>query len=234
MTTETFEAWLLHKRPSGDTSAQATFFTREKGILNCLYKGGRTPKKQATLQPFIPLWLAIDARKDWIYVRHLETIAHLCSPRGHSLWAGLYMNELLFYALRPMDPQPALFDVYLGTMQQFVTNPDKIAVEVLLRRFEWGLLLACGYSVSFNEEARTFTPIVIESFYQFIAGEGFIAAERGFTGKDILALAQGQLDNLHLLKIAKLIMRQSIDHLLGGKELKSRSFAQRVAVMQRK
>ena len=223
MITEGLEAWVLHKRPSGDTSARVTFFTREKGIVNGLCKGGRTPKKQALLQPFSPLWLAIELRRDWPYVRQFETFARPLEFEGNSLFAGLYVNELLYYVLSPMDAHPDLFDMYLHTLQGLSSSTDKLVIEVLLRRFEYALLVASGYSVSFTTEANSLKPIEFNQVYQFIAGEGFVVADKGIEGSDILALAQGQLDEIKVLKTAKFIMRQAVDHLLGGRELKSRS-----------
>lgn len=224
MTTEAFEAWVLHKRPSGDTSARITFFTREKGVIICLCKGGRTPKKQAILQPFTSLWLAIDTRKDWYYARNIESTATSFELKGEALFAGLYLNELLYYALAPMDSYPELFDVYLLTLRGLTTATDRLVIEVLLRRFEYALLSACGCSVSFTEEACSSDSIVNNKQYQFIASTGFIASNKGsLPGRDILAFAQGQFSDLNVLKTAKIIMRQAIDHLLGGRELKSRS-----------
>lgn len=223
MTTETLEAWVLHKSPSGDSSARVSFFTREKGILNCLYKGGRTPKKQALLQPFIPLWLAADLRKDYYFVRQLEIQKEPIELKANSLFAGLYVNELIFYALRSMDAYPELFAIYQETIQGLALLNDKLALEVVLRRFEWALLLACGYSLSFNYDAHSLEPIRVNQAYQLLPGEGFVSASAGIPGEHILALAEGQLDELGLLKTAKFIMRQAIDHLLGGRELKSRS-----------
>ncbi|HHF7345836.1 TPA: DNA repair protein RecO [Legionella feeleii] len=224
MTTETLEGWVLHKRPSGDTSVRITFFTREKGVLTCLCKGGRTPKKQALLQPFSSLWLAIDTRKDWYYARNIESTTNGFKLNGEALFAGLYLNELLYYALAPMDAHPELFDVYLLTLRGLTTTTDRLVIEALLRRFEYALLLACGCSISFTEEACSTNAIVSHKQYQFIASTGFMASnEGGVSGGDILALSQGRLSDLNVLKTAKIIMRQAIDHLLGGRELKSRS-----------
>lgn len=223
MTTEAIEAWVLHKIPSGDSSARVTFFTREKGILNCLCKGGRTPKKQALLQAFSPLWLSLDSRRDWHYAHHIEPLRMSLNLKGNALFAGLYVNELLYYALKPMDSQPELFDVYLNTLQGLSIMNERLAIEMLLRRFEWFLLQSCGYLVSFNHTADSRIPIVANQYYQFVAGRGFITAERGIPGACILALAQGHFEQLDVLKTAKFIMRQAIDHFLEGRILKSRS-----------
>ncbi|MBA2656353.1 MAG: DNA repair protein RecO [Tatlockia sp.] len=223
MTTESLEAWFLHKTPSGDSSTRVSFFTREKGIINCLYKGGRTPKKQALLQPFSSLWLALDIRKDWYYLRHVEEVACATRLKGSAVFAGLYVNELLYYALRPMDSQPELFAVYLQAMQGLSIFNEQLAIEIVLRRFESALLQACGYSLAFNSTVHPTMPINPLLYYQYIAGEGFRQSDQGFSGSDLLALAEGRLDELSVLKTAKTIMRQAINHLLGGKVLKSRS-----------
>ncbi|MBA2651990.1 MAG: DNA repair protein RecO [Tatlockia sp.] len=223
MITEALEAWVLHKTPSGDSSMRVTFFTREKGILTCLCKGGRTPKKQAILQPFSPLWLALDLRKDWHFVRHIEALPSVSQLQGSSLFAGLYVNELLYYALKPMDSQPELFAAYVHTMQGLSAINDPLAIEIVLRRFESVLLQACGYSLSFTSTTNPEAPIQADFCYQFIAGEGFRIAADGIVGADILALSEGRFEQLSVLKSAKYIMRQAINHLLGGKELKSRA-----------
>ena len=219
---ETLDAWLLHKSPSGDTSARISLLTQEKGVLNCLYKGGRTPKKQALLQPFIPLWLAVDSKKEYHFVRQIEMQRDILVLQGNSLFAGLYVNELVFYALKPMEPCPELFAIYQQTIQGLASLHDKLATEILLRRFEWALLLTCGYGISFTHEAHSVMPINAQQFYQFVPEEGFVPAGTGIRGEHILALAQGQFNEVSILKAAKWIMRQAIDHLLGGRELKSR------------
>lgn len=216
MTTSSLEAWILHKTPSGDSSLRLTCFTRENGLINCLCKGGRTPKKQAILQPFQSLWLDLNSRKDWHFVRHVETLNSAFQLQGSSLFAGLYANEILYYALKPLDSVPELFEAYQQLIQGLSTMNERLGIEVLLRRFEWVLLKICGYSLSFS---KTINP---QNYYQFIAGEGFREAEFGIKGVDLIDLAEGRLETLSVLKSAKLIMRQAIDHLLGGKVLKSR------------
>lgn len=232
MITEDHEAWIIHKQPSGDTSAWVTFFTREKGLLRCLWRGGRTPKKQGRLQTFMPLWIALDVRKSGSYIRDIESAAELLNLRGNALFSGLYLNELLYYLLKPMDAHPELFDSYLQTMNSLANNADKFALEILLRRFEWHLLESCGYSISFTEETHSSVPINATNYYQFIPGAGFITAAEGIPGRELMAIALGHLDNLQTLKIAKFIMRQAIDQLLGGRILKSREFARNISQMK--
>ena len=223
MITDVLQAWVIHKYWSGDTSARVVFFTREHGLVNCLYKGGRTPKKQALLQAFTPLWLALDVRGDFYYVRHLEMAAAPIQLVGRNIFAGLYVNELLHHALQPHDPHAKLHTAYTCALQDLMAASDRFAIEAVLRRFEWSLLTSSGYHMSLTHDARSARPIVGNSYYRFIAGEGFVLANEGICGVHIIAIAENKLDDAVVLKVAKRIMRLAIDHALGGKEIKTRA-----------
>lgn len=219
----TIEAWVLHKQWSGDTSARVSFYTRELGLIHCLCKGGRTPKKQALLQAFTPLWLSVEERYDRFYANSLESSAPTFAFTGHALFSALYVNEVLYHVLSPNYPDEALFAAYILTLKNMTLVQERGELESLLRRFEWNLLKSCGYSFSLTHEARTEQLIVDGLFYQFIAGEGFIVADKGVPGAHILALANDDLTDAGYLKSAKMIMRKAVDHLLGGREIKARA-----------
>lgn len=215
------EAWLLHKSPSGDTSARLSLFTRDQGVVTCLYRGGRTPKKQAILQAFIPLWLSLDSKRDWHYVRTLECVEAPLALKGSSLFCALYINELIYYALKSFDPHPQLFDTYVYTLKGLAQIKEQMVMEALLRKFEWMLLDACGYMLSFvDAESES---VICTQKYRFIVGKGFVVVLDGMPGQHLLDITNGQFTDVHVLKTAKLIMRQAIDHLLNGRELKSRT-----------
>lgn len=221
--TKTVEAWVIHKKWSGDTSARVSFFTREFGFIECLCKGGRTPKKQALLQAFTPLWLTLDERYERLYANKIESISPTLHLEGHSLFSALYINEILYYVLSPHTPDPGLYDAYRITLNKLSLTKERLVLESLLRRFEWTLLKASGYSFSLVHEARTQNLITAGLYYQFVAGEGFVLNSRGIPGTHILALAEDNLAEVDVLKSAKHIMRQAIDDLLGGREIKARA-----------
>ncbi len=224
MITSAFQdAWVIHKSWSGDTSARVVFFTKENGLVSCLYKGGRTPKKQALLQAFIPLWLSMDIRGDAYFVHKLEVASSSIPLVGQTLFAGLYVNELLHHALKPHDPHATLHTVYIHALQALMTAFSRVAIEKILRRFEWALLTACGYSMSLTHDARSTQPILVNHFYRFIAGEGFVLADDGISGAHIIAMSQDKLDDLTVLNVAKWIMRRAIEHALDGKVIKTRA-----------
>jgi DNA repair protein RecO (recombination protein O) len=223
MITNALHAWVIYKTWSGDTSARVLFFTKEHGLISCLYKGGRTPKKQALIQPFTPLWVTMNVKGNAYFVRQIELADAAISFQGSTLFAGLYVNELIYHALRPHDPHPSLYEAYVQTLKALTQTFQRHAIEAVLRRFEWNLLTASGYPMSLTHEAHTLEPIALNRAYRFVASEGFILDEQGVSGAHILALSQDRLDDPAVLNAAKKIMRQAIDHALDGKIIKTRA-----------
>jgi DNA repair protein RecO (recombination protein O) len=219
----TTNAWLLHQRASGDTSSILRFLTLDNGLMTVMYKGGRTQKKQMIVKPFSLLWLSVNIKKEWYYVHHLESIAIPCDLKGIALFAGLYLNELLCYVLRPLDPYPAVYHCYNDTIHALAMVDSRLAIEALLRRFEWVLLKEGGYCLTAIESVSD-KPIVANHYYQFIPSKGFINASssNAILGTHIMAIVDGDFHDINVLKSAKKIMRQAIDYLLNGRPLKSR------------
>lgn len=216
--------WLIHKTWAGSSSARVLFFTREQGLVWATCQGGWGPKKQALLQAFSPLWAELTQRQTWYYVRHLELAGSAFEFTSMYLFSALYMNELLYHALRPQDPYPDLYDAYITTLQNVSLATTQLALEPILRRFEWQVLRSIGYAMSLTQDASTHLPIVADQYYRFQAGLGFSQAPEGISGRDILALANDDLQTPQVLKTAKFIMRRALTHALGGKTIKSREF----------
>lgn len=217
----TIDAWLLHKRPSGDTSLYLSFFTRQQGIVDCLYKGGRTPKKHSMLQAFTPLWVSMQQRGDWYYAQKIEAKTPDLILTKDALFAALYVNELIYTVFRAGDAHSVLYDKYEQTLEMLAQAFERFGIEIILRRFEWALLCACGYEFSLTHDVDS-NPIVSEHFYQWVAGYGFKSASSGFLGGHLLAFAQDQLDNTTVLKTIKALMRQAMYFVLDGKPIKAR------------
>ncbi|WP_207384157.1 DNA repair protein RecO [Legionella nagasakiensis] len=221
MIIEALHAWVLHKRWIGDTSAQATFFTFEQGIITCLYRGGRTPKKQSLLQEFTPLWVAVNQRGDRYYIRQIEIVAATIQFTGHNLFAALYMNELLYYFLCPNDEYPELYKAYESVLKTLTAVNSRFGVETVLRRFEWQLLVSCGYQMSLTHDVDG-RPILADRQYQLLDGHGFMAVGKGILGQHILAFSQDRFTDVATLKAVKWIMRRAIDFALDGRAIKAR------------
>lgn len=214
--------FVLHKRAQGDTSVDVSFFTREQGLIRARATGGRTPKRQSILQPFTPLWLVFDEKKYGSYVRHMEVSSPTFVLPGQKVFAGLYVNELLYHVLHVNQEEPILFSIYEETIRHLAEANSVQRLECILRKFEWVLLETSGFQVSFIYEQDGFSPIVAGQQYRFIPASGFVVAADGLRGEHILAIAHQQLETIDVLKSAKLIMRRAIDHLLNGAPIRSR------------
>lgn len=217
------KAFVLQTSWSGDTSARVTFFTREQGMVRALCQGGRTPKKQPLLQPFIPLWLSMDVRGEWWTVRQIERAEASYSLIHPQLFAGLYVNELLYrMQYSGSESTPLLYDAYIGVLEALVMASDRVLIEQALRRFEQCLLTISGYQLLLSTDAHSGLPIEEGQQYLFIADEGFILAPKGIPGAHILAIAADNLDALDVLRSAKGILRHAINHALGGQSIRAR------------
>lgn len=222
MITSDHSAWLLHKKATGDSSVLLTFFTQE-GIVKTYFKGGLRNKTRVLLQPFIPLWLRVVNHPNRSFVQKLEQANPPLVLSGSLLYIGFYLNELLYYSLRPGESFVSLFDLYEKTLREIISAQDKQALEISLRLFEWALIQNSGYGFSLDRIAETEQAIQPKNHYQFIPGLGFIEKDQGFLGHTLLNFRQCNFSDPLVLKAAKIIMRQAIDHLLEGKILRSRA-----------
>jgi DNA repair protein RecO (recombination protein O) len=222
MTIESLSGWVLHKRLSGDSSLLVTFFTREKGIVCATYKGGRTPRKQALVSVFTPIWLSTNLVQDRYFVRQLETTQPTLCLSGDALFSALYVNELLYHILHPLDESPEVYDCYEHTVQALAQITERVVIEPVLRRFEWQLLVTLGYQMSLTHDARSSYPISETQQYVFILGEGFVLTEKGVLGKHIIEWSNGKFNDVTVRRLAKSVMRCVFNHLLEGRPIKAR------------
>jgi DNA repair protein RecO (recombination protein O) len=223
MTSQSFPAWFIHKRWVKETSAIAYFFSESLGIVACHCKGGRTPKKQALLQPFMPLWLTVQERYDRYFIQSIESTAPAFIMNGTNHFAALYVNELIYLTQKPLSVDTKLYEAYSQVVRLLACTHDDKAIEVLLRRFEWTLLLSCGQAFSLTHEANSTNPIEVECTYQLIPEEGFVCRDKGILGVHLGEMARDNLHNPETLLAAKKLMRQAIDHLVSGRPINTRA-----------
>ncbi len=223
MKTEGLHAWLLHLKPFKNTTSEVFFLTRERGMVRAYCRGGTVPKKRAILQPFTPLWVGLDERRYGTYVTQLEVMAKTVHLQSQVVLAGLYLNELLYRALKPGVAEPMLFLAYEQVIKRLPAVTSKTALEVALRQFERTLIELLGYQMSYTHEAATHRAIVKTKRYRLVPGEGFILdTQQGFLGAHILAIASDDWQTREVLRAAKQIMRRVIDDVLDGAIIQTR------------
>ncbi|MCU0761046.1 MAG: DNA repair protein RecO [Steroidobacteraceae bacterium] len=236
--TELAAAYVLHHRPWRDTSRLLDVFARDHGRMALFARGVRGPKSRlaSLLQPFQPLLLCWSGNGDPGQLTRAEPGSEdgvdLPAPLPPAtLMSAWYLNELLLKLTTRLDPQPALYLAYEAALAALRRGEPAAPV---LRRFELQLLELLGYGLDVLHEARSGGPVEAGSYYHFHPSLGFVALSSdpgpdAIPGTSLLALATGRFEDTRALDDARRVMRIALDHLLEGRELRTRAVAQAVA-----
>ncbi len=213
-------AFILHSRPYKETSALMEVFT-PAGRLSAVLRGARG-KLGSIARPFSALEIELRGRSELKTISRIEPAGGFNFLQGQALFCGMYLNELLVRLLPLNDPQPLLFEHYMLAVQGLAQG---VALEPLLRTFEWRLLEQLGYGFSFERDVQG-QALDAQMLYRLLPQSGFEAVsllQSGvFLGADILALAAADWQQPTVLHTAKRLMRQALAAHLGGRALMSR------------
>ncbi len=229
------DAFVLHVRPYRETSAIAELMTLEHGRVSVVARGvrGRKRKGAETLMPFARLLVGWTGRGQLRTLTSQEWIEHHWLV-GKSLYAGLYVNELMLRLLRSDDPHAQLFHGYALTVSELagqvsIEAPIEVLIEKRLRCFEKLLLKECGYELVFDRDADTGERVLAQAQYFLEPDFGFrrVSAGKdtasGYRGAALLAIAADQFDEAEVRRVAKRIMREALAPHLGDRPLHSRA-----------
>lgn len=222
-------SYILHSRPYRDSSALLEIFTAEYGRISLVARGSRRKTRggsaSALLQAFTPLLLSFSGRADLKNLTATEPVRSVLRLRGERLFSGMYVNELLVRLLHRHDPHPQLFAAYGQTLEALA---GKVAVDTVLRHFEFTLLHELGYSIDLSVDGRSGEPVQDGLWYHYHADFGLMLqndivdpAQPVFAGADLLAMAAGEFGGPARLT-AKRLLRQALAAQLGDAPLKSR------------
>ena len=230
-------AFILHTRPFKENQQLVELLTEQQGKVTALVYVGQSKRsiKKGVIQPFLPLNITLKTNSkhesSLKIISYVETSAKSFSLSKNSLYSAFYINELLVRLLSQDIPCEALFNQYQLTL---VALSQGLAIAPQLRQFELSLLDELGVSLDFTSVFSEDADNVVGFYY--IAEQGFIPAYQ-FSVKNITT---PWFDKNHLQVIAeqvslpnvvvsdeveqtfKLLMRQIINELLGGKPLNSR------------
>lgn len=225
--------FVLHRRAYSETSLLVDVFTEDTGRLSLLAKGARARRSawKSVLQPFTPLLLRWSGKGGLKILTKAEPAAITLPLQQTALYSGFYVNELICRVLEQETAQPQLFQDYLRCLTELAGTP--LAVEPILRRFEFQLLQSLGYGVDFLHCAGSGQPIDENMTYRYREERGFMASlikdNLTFYGRDLLAFEQRRFDDSTVLQAAKRFTRLALKPYLGSKPLKSRElFSQHI------
>ena len=213
-------AFILRRRDWHNTSLILELFTRDHGCLNVIAKGARRKPARQAYQPFTMLNVSWSGRRDLKTLASIEGQALPVDERNYL--ALLYVNELIAALLPAGEANPSVFGAYFELLQ---VAAEPLA-EVDLRRFEIELLRALGYFPDISVDARSSAAIVADRRYQFVINVGFVecseSAADSVWGQSIIDWAHDDYADESVLRLAKSVLRSTIDFNLHGKKLKSR------------
>ena len=219
-------AYVLHRRVYRESSLLLELFSQDHGRFSAVAKGVR--KKNGTaglLQAFTPLLISCSGKGELQLLTHAEPNGEIKKLSADSLYAGFYLNELLMCLTEKWDAHAGLFQAYANSIDDLASSLQ----QQTLRRFEKYLLEEIGYGLMPSNPRATF---VAENYYRFIPEQGFQLSTMGddvntktniFLGKNLLAIASEDWENIDALQDAKRLTRLALSPLLGARPIYSRS-----------
>ena len=213
-------SFILRRREWRNSSLILDIFTRDHGCIRVLAKGARRSSSQAQYQPFVMLNINWSGRHELKTLTGIE--GQVLPIAEENYFTLLYANELLAAMLPPGEANPDVFAAYLTLLQHSVVKLE----ETGLRIFELELLQCLGYFPDMRADAVNGQPILAELRYQFVVNSGFVACHRdapdSIGGQVVLDWYQGDYQQESVSRLAKSVLRSTIDFNLQGKTLKSR------------
>lgn len=217
----TQSAFILHSRPYRENQVLVDLLTENDGKVAALSYVGHSTKssRKALLQPFLPVNVTLKGQHALRHLAQVEPNGKSLLLKQNSLFSAFYINELLVKLLPESIPCIELYLQYQHTLLALL-NGDSL--EKTLREFELALLDELGVSFDFS--------LVFEhtaSGFYYSPEDGFIPAytklkQPCYSRLHLQAIAEQRLDEPAILSTFKMLMRQVINHLLGGVPLNSR------------
>ena len=213
-------AFILRRRDWRNSSLLLDLFTPDYGCIRVMARAARRNPAKAPYQPFELLTVGWSGRAE---LKTLTTIEAIALPVDEANYLTLlYVNELLGHMLPHGEANPQIFSAYLALLQQAQVKLG----EAELRRFELELMRVLGYFPDITVDAVNGLPIEAESHYQFVIDSGFVACSEdtrdAVRGEVIIDWQRQHYRSEAVLRLAKAVLRNSIDFNLHGKTLKSR------------
>ena len=213
-------SFILRRREWRNSSLLLDIFTRDHGCIRALARGARRASVKTPYQPFVMLSINWNGRQELKTLTGIE--GQVLPVAEENYLALLYVNELIGAMLPPGEANPDLFAAYLSLLQQAVVRLD----ESSLRIFELEMMRILGYFPDLSTDAHSGQPMRADRYYQFVINLGFVSCAEGtadsVSGRAVIDWCNGDYRGELVLRLAKSVLRSTIDFNLHGKTLKSR------------
>lgn len=171
-------AFVLHSRPFADSSLIFHFFTKNYGRISLLAKGIRSSNAKRSFRGdlvlFSEIFISYSGKNELKILYDVETSANFQNPLTLSdvfCKTGFYLNELLFYLIKPEDKHPEIYDDYRNLLLNLPKlNPQEAVFQVKV--FEKHLLFSLGYGLDLNQDIFGNT-ILDDQYYSYEENTGF-------------------------------------------------------------
>lgn len=216
--------YVLRRRDYSETSFLLELLTHDSQYVHAIFRGGKR-KGGVAIDLFTRYEMSWRPRVGLVTLRGCE-VKEAFSLAGESLYAGLYLNELVRRGMRENQLSHGMHEAYASAVSELALQ--KHDLESSLRRFERRYLKALGFEVVFSSEQRTGNPILAESNYRFDPMAGFRTVRNEtrsgvFAGRDLLEIAEDCYEREETRLAAKLILRDALQYHLGENALKART-----------
>lgn len=218
--------YVIHTRPFQDGKILLDLLTKEHGLIRSVW---RLAKKEARVipGPFLCYDLEFSGRSELKTLRSLESIEAPRRLDGLTLYAGLYIHELLAKLVPLNLPLSQVYELYEWLINGLAND---LPAAPMLRRFEVGMFCELGAQIDLSATSRG-DRLEASQLYQFHLKYG-LRPYYGERPKVLPALylegavaegyAQGMWTNKSVLSLAKELHRYWLDSLLNGRAITAR------------
>ncbi len=219
--------YILRRREWRDTSLILDVLTREHGCVSLLAKGARRATRRARYEPFVELCLSWSGRAELKTLTGIE--GETLAVDAANFLPLLYVNELIAAFLPRHEANDAIFDAY-GELLARARVPIGARE---LRSFELALMRLLGYFPDISRDAESGARIDPATSYRYELGAGFVACEPtardAVAGQTVLDWLDERYEEAPVRRLARAVLRATIDCNLHGKTLKSREVYAQIA-----
>lgn len=251
MRNQLLTGYILHQKPYGESRSLIYLFSEEWGVVHGIGK--------KSLPLFVPIQFFGNGKNSLKTFSQSQILQNHITLTGQSLYAGMYLNEILQKLLPVEEPFAEIWQAYqqcLANMANLFFEPsqsphDMTFLKWYLRRFENVLFEQLGYGFDFAKDALgdLITP---SQRYQYQLQQGFMPVlpldkpDMSITGEQLLTWYQCLQDEAsfnqmmqqdfdlakQLVNSISAMHRHLMDNLLNYQTLQSRELWQQLTQYQ--